>query len=182
MRLTNFLLFFSSIFLWVHCQSDNSQPSASLSKIAVTWKLIKNDVDESGDNRQFAAITLKNEGAIALTNNWTLYFNQLNGPLTGAITESKVAFKHINGDFYSLKPTDGFTLPAGKEKTIEFKGKYWATKKSDAPIGLYAVFTDKNGKASPPQPINNYTVAPFTKKEQVHRLSLIHISEPTRPY
>lgn len=185
MRLTKiFFLLLITLFL-TDCQSDTNQSTKITSEaqaIAVTWKLVKNDVDESGNNFQFASFTLKNEGKTALTNNWTLYFSQLNGPISGKTETGNAEFTHINGDFYKLEPSENFNLPVGEQVIIQYKGAYWATKSSDGPIGLYAVYTKEDGTETEPQPIKDYIIAPFIADEQLHRAPTDKFPIPTNQY
>ncbi len=185
MRLTKFFLLLLVTLLLTNCQPDTNESSKTTSKeqaLAVTWKLTKNDVDESGNNFQFATFTLKNEGKTTLTNNWTIYFSQLNGPITGKTEAGNAEFTHINGDFYKLAPSENFNLPVGEEVIIQYKGNYWATKSSDGPIGLYAVYTKEDGTETEPQPIKDYIIAPFIADEQLNRTSADKFPIPTNQY
>jgi len=187
MRLTNFFLtVFLTIFL-VSCQTDSSKEKANPTQnqtnaIAVTWKLVKNDVDESGNNRQFASFTLKNEGHAPLTNNWAIYFNQISGPIPGNTETGDAIMTHINGDFYSLKPAESFNLPVGEQIVIDYKGANWASKSSDAPLGIYSVFTKADGSEGEPTPITDYIIAPFITEAQVHRAPTDKFPIPTNEY
>jgi len=185
MRITNFFLSFLMLILLISCQSDTNQQTAgnaSSNALAVTWKLLKNDVDESGNNRQFASFTLKNEGKSTLTNNWAIYFSQINGPIPGKTTTGNATLEHINGDFHRLLPTETFSLAAGEKVVIQYKGANWATKSSDGPIGVYAVFTNEDGTNTEPQPIKDYIIAPFVAEEQLNRAPTDKFPIPTNQY
>jgi len=185
MRITNFFLFFLLSTFLISCQSDNNpskKGQLSNNALAVTWKLIKNDVDETGANRQFASFTLQNEGKTTLTDNWAVYFSQINGPIPGNTETGNAKLIHINGDFYSLEPTDNFSLAAGEKVVIEYKGANWATKDSDAPLGIYAVFTKEDGTNTEPQLIKDYIIAPFVAEEQLHRAPTDKFPIPTNEY
>ena len=186
-RLTNFFLSILVASFLVSCQTDTNQQQSTKKQnqtntIAVTWKLIKNDVDESGNNRQFATFTLKNEGKAPLTNNWAIYFNQISGPIPGNTATGNAKMEHVNGDFYSLKPTETFNLPVGEKVIIEYKGANWASKNSDAPLGIYAVFTNTDGSEGEPMPIKDYIIAPFVAAEQINRAPTDKFPIPTNEY
>ena len=187
MRLIKVLFFLIITIFLVSCQSENSQQKTiqhpnQTNAIAITWKLIKNDIDESGSNRQFATFTLQNEGKTTLTNNWAIYFNQISGPVPGKTATGNAKMVHVNGDFYSLRPAENFSLLAGEKIVIEYKGANWATKSSDAPLGIYVVFTNEDGKETEPQPIKDYIIAPFIADEQLHRAPTDKFPIPTNEY
>jgi len=186
MRLTN-LLFLFVVFLFANCQSDSKSAKDEMStnladQLSVNWTLIKNDIDEDKNNRQFAFFTLQNNGTQPLTNNWALYFNQISGPITGDSETGNAKLKHINGDFYSLKPQDDFNLAAGESVDIKYRGANWAIKDSDGPAGLYAVFLDEEGQEVASQPVKNYTITPFSKAAQLNRMPNDKFPIPTNEY
>ena len=186
MRLTN-LLFLLVIVLFTSCQSDSKSTTQGITtnladNLSVNWTLIKNDVDENKNNRQFAFFTLQNNGTKPLTNNWALYFNQISGPITGDSETGNAELKHINGDFYRLKPKDDFSLAAGESVDIKYKGANWAIKDSDGPAGLYAVFMDEDGKEMASQIVKNYTTTPFSKAAQLNRMPNDKFPIPTNEY
>ncbi len=183
MRLTNFFLSSLIIIILGSCQMETKQEKiAETNAIAITWKLIKNDVDESGSNRQFATFTLKNDGQTPLTNNWAIYFNQISGPVPGVAETGNVEMVHVNGDFYSLKPNENFNLPVGEKVVINYKGANWASKNSDAPLGIYVVFTEADGTEGEPTPIKDYVIAPFVGEEQINRAPTDKFPIPTNEY
>ncbi len=186
MRLST-LLFLLTALLFTNCQSDSKTANEGITtnladQLSVNWTLIKNDIDEDKQNRQFAFFTLKNNGAKPLTNNWALYFNQISGPITGDSETGNAELKHINGDFYSLKPKADFNLSVGESIDIKYKGANWAIKDSDGPAGLYAVFLDENGKELATQPVKNYTITPFAKAAQLNRMPNDKFPIPTNEY
>ena len=132
MRLIYFLIFFICTFL-LACPSSTEMELAGTNTnfnktISINWKLIKNGVDEAKNNRQFAIFTIKNNGKKTMKNNWTFYFNQVNGPITGMSQSGNALLTHINGGFFSVQPTENFSLAAGKEVDIEYRGANWAIK------------------------------------------------------
>lgn len=185
--MTKFFYFILIATLFINCQTDSTHQQSTKTQnhtnaLAVTWKLVKNDVDESGANRQYASFTLKNEGKSPLIKNWAIYFNQINGPIPGKVQTGNVEMIHVNGDFYSMRPTKNFNLPVGEQITIEYRGANWASKSSDAPLGIYAVFANEDGSEGKPMPINDYVIAPFISKEQIHRAPTDKFPIPTNEY
>lgn len=187
MRLTKLLFSLFIITLSISCQEDRpatktNSTTDAIQNIHVSWELVKNDVSESGSNQQTAIFKIKNNGDTPLKDNWAIYFNQISGPIAGKTSTGNGEMRHINGDFYSLNPSKNFNLPQAEEVTFQYQGANWATKKSDAPSGLYIVFRDKNGKELAPEYIKSYQIAPFVKDEQLNRAPTDKFPIPTNEY
>lgn len=184
MRLTN-LFFLLIILLTFGCKSEPKiqTDSGVLSALNFEWELIKNYKDDKGNFRQQAVFTVENNGTKPIEGNWTLYFNQVSGPVTGKTESGNGQLTHINGGYFSLQPTASFTNLLPKEKvTFTYQGANWAIKNSDAPAGLYATLTNEKGKEGEPISIKNYKIVPFTKKEQLARMETDKFPVPTNEY
>ena len=66
-----------------------------------------------------------------------------------------VHIEHINGDFFRMAPKDKFSLDPGETIEIPFEGEAWMIKKSDAPSGVYFVYTDTEGNEISKVPVLN---------------------------
>ncbi|UFH52991.1 family 20 glycosylhydrolase [Spirosoma sp. KNUC1025] len=146
------------------CQRSDSKAG----KVAVTWELLTNFTDTpNGFKAQF---TLRNNSSEVLTNaNWALFFNMSPRPILPAKTPQTATVQHINGDWYKLIPNDGFRLEPGATATIDYEGTEAVNKVTDAPLGLYFVFYNKEGKEENIVQVANYTIRPFSRKEQIVR-------------
>ncbi|RRB07625.1 family 20 glycosylhydrolase [Larkinella rosea] len=152
---------FAVVFLLNSCKSSEKETG----QIAVSWELVTNFTDvENGFEARF---TLANHGNDALTDkNWALFFNMSPRPIIPAKTAQSATVQHINGDWYKLTPNAGFALAPGDSTEIRYAGTEAVIKHTDAPMGLYFVFYDKDGKEENIVQVGNYTVLPFARKEQ----------------
>jgi hexosaminidase len=78
-----------------------------------------------------------------------------------------VTIQWINGDFYVMRPKEGFRLPPGGEIEVTYTGSDAMIKETDAPLGLYSIIRDDG--TSRAYPVRRYSVAPFTEPDQINR-------------
>ena len=134
--------------------------------IAVTWKLETNFAEGGGHRATFS---IRNDSDVELTDdNWALYWNMAPREVDQASITAPVTIEWISGDFYRMRPAEGFLLPPGAEITITYRGGWAVIKESDAPVGLYVVLQSADGSAEP-YPIENYVIAPFEGPDQINR-------------
>lgn len=161
------LLLFGAILL-AGCQNAEQKSGDSPAGIQVSWELISNFTDvKTGFDARFV---LKNVNEEVLDDrNWALFFNMSPRP----ILENKVAqpanIEHINGDWYKMVPNKGFSLKPGDSLVIQYTGTEGVIKETDAPLGLYFVFYDENGKEKRIAQVEDFKLIPFTRKEQMLR-------------
>jgi hexosaminidase len=165
MTTTRSLVLLTIPFVLGSAPRDARGPVPSLD-LAVVWNLETNFVDGGG---HYATFTIRNQGDIALTDdNWTLYWSMAPREVDQASIAAPVTIEWISGDFYRMRPTEGFRLPPGAETTIRYRGGWAVIKESDAPVGLYVVLEGADGNAQP-YPIDSYVIAPFEGPEQIDR-------------
>ncbi|GAB4000700.1 family 20 glycosylhydrolase [Spirosoma daeguense] len=161
-------------FLWLvvfaginSCQRTDKS-TESTSQLDVSWELVNNfTAVKDGFEARF---TLTNKSDKELTDsNWALFFNMSPRPILPTKTSQPATVQHINGDWYKLVPTKGFSLKPGASTEIRYEGTEAVTKVTDAPLGLYVVMYDKDGKEESIAEIASYTIKPFTRKEQMLR-------------
>ena len=133
--------------------------------ISVTWELKSNfAVDGKTCMMEFA---FTNHGKKALgSNNWTLYFTQMNSPVVPNDDFSVARVEHINGYFYRLVPNKNFYLKPRATLNVSYCFESNFGRESDAPCGLYFVFHEKTPRQTI-VPVNRYTVLPFVREEQL---------------
>ena len=169
MKLTYLLIGFTLLSL-LACQTDSSSDNTQKAPVSIHWELIKNGSNEAGEQRQLARYTIKNTSGQSLSNNWTIYFNQVNEPIVDSVLQNGLTLAHINGDFLKIYPAPNYTeLAAGETVVLEYEGRNWSIKNSDRPKGMYFVRKDSEGRETTPLPIKDYTYAPFIASKQVHR-------------
>lgn len=134
--------------------------------LEVTWRLETNFAEGGGHRAQF---TIRNNSGVELTSaNWELYWNMAPRAVDPESITAPVTIEWINGDFYVMKPKDGFSLPPGEQIEIGYTGSYAMIKKTDAPAGLYSVLYEENGSYRL-YPVLHYSIAPFDSPDQINR-------------
>lgn len=160
------------------CSKVSEKTLTGKSQIQVTWKLVTNFTDR-GDAFD-AYFNLTNDGETALTDkNWALFFNMAPRPIIANKTPQAARVVHINGDWYKLVPEKGFSLAPGEFTQIWYSGTEGVIKESDAPLGLYIVYYDKDGKEERLEQIVDYTIEPFTERQQILRGTVDSLRMPT---
>ena len=132
-----------------------------------------------GEEQFRAELIITNQSSFNLKNNWSIYFNFLRKISPNSISK-EFQIEHINGDFFSLKPTQYFnSLSPGEKIKITFTASFWAIKKIDAPTGFYIVYHDEKGKELKPQALPLLSIGSFSRPEQVVRTIYDKIPVPT---
>jgi hexosaminidase len=132
--------------------------------LSVSWRLIDNLPDE----RFKSEIILRNDGEIALANDWALYFNCERKLLPESIGKD-FDLARINGDLYVLRPTPSSKpMAPGERRAVPLEGSLWAINISDAPSGFYIVLDEKSGQPSEPISLP-LDVEPFPEAAKLHR-------------
>jgi hexosaminidase len=155
--------------LWACSDKDNKEDMVPKEgDIQVSFELVSNDIAES--TKFLSKFILKNNSPIVLgSSGWTMYFNMVTRlPIAESIPDM-VRIEHVNGDFFRMAPTEKFKLEPGETIEIPFEGEAWIIKKSDAPSGVYFVYTDVEGNEISRVPVNDIEILPFTKPEQINR-------------
>lgn len=154
------------ILLLFSCTSPQSKLSDE--KIEVIYELIHNPVQESANAK--ASFTIINHGERTLgSSNWLLYFNMLPRTIIPSADTAFADIMHISGDWYKIVPRNNFILTRDSSISIYFEFDGFQIKKSDAPVGLYFVFYDQDGREKEIIPVTNYIIMPFTRPEQIKR-------------
>jgi len=161
-----FGLFFTLLTWQCKYQAKSVTDFPDENEIVVSWELISNTVSEQ--TYYSSAFTIENQSQYKLGNTgWSMYFNQSPRTIIPGSVSKEAQIEQINGDFYRMFPTEFFALDPGKSITISFKCRGWLIKKTDAPLGLYFVYTDTIGKELARIPVPNYTIKPFTNLEKI---------------
>lgn len=159
----NFQLLFLITLISLNWRCVNEKSTADVS---LEWELISNDIGENAGCR--AAFTLTNSSSDVLgSSGWTIYFNQTNRKIQKV--EGNATIEQIKGDFYRLSPSENFELQPGESTTITYELSAWLIKESDAPHGVYLVKTDESGNDISSVLIDNYSIKPFERPEQLNR-------------
>ena len=135
--------------------------------LSISWEMIENNVNN--ENKFKSKFVLVNKGKDVLdASNWAIYFNfgrkLKNEPVTG-----KVSVSHVNGDLFKISPLTGFKLKGGDSVSISFMSSYWVINESDAPTGIYIVFSEPYGGKELKSSMLPYVIKPFLKEVQYKR-------------
>jgi hexosaminidase len=165
----------------ISCNSSatlEKQDARHAQQLFIEWELISNQVAD--EPRCRSIFQIRNEGDRALSDhNWAIYFNQDAGNVIPGSVTGNAQLSRLGGDFYCLSPDAGFELPPGEEITIEADHRRWLIKEDQAPLGIYIVFMDEDGKERSRHAIPNYTIRPFTRPEQLNRFTVDQTPDPT---
>lgn len=135
--------------------------------IKVGWELRTNFPEST--YKSIAEFTIENKGEKLNDNNWALFFSLAPSLVTSLDKNKQIDIEHINGDWYRIFPKKGFYLAPGKKVTFQYGSNRHVVKEVLAPMGLYIVFYDKNGKQNRIANIKDFTIHPFSRKEQMLR-------------
>lgn len=172
MKPSVFLLLIPLLVALYSCQQSTTETTnkttTTSQALSVRWELVSNLTDEPGVFE--AKFTLTNPSSTAISGkNWALFFNMSPRPIQPNKTPQQATVKHINGDWYTLIPESSFSLEPGQSIDISYRGKEGVIKETDAPLGLYVVWYDSQGKEENIVQVSDYQITPFTRPEQLNR-------------
>ncbi|HRO47399.1 family 20 glycosylhydrolase [Agriterribacter sp.] len=159
------LLLAFTIFISCNEQATTIK-QGDIAAIGMKWELVSNFTDSG----YTARISLINKKEQELTDkNWAIFFSIAPSSLLQPEQPQPARLEHLNGDWYKLSPNTGFSLPAGDSIDIIYKATEARIKETDQPLGIYIVFYDGEGKEERVAKIDDYTLIPFTRREQLLR-------------
>jgi hexosaminidase len=171
-------LYFVVLLLLASCNSSGKITKDEAQKIKVSWKLNSNFIEPAGSFS--AQFTLKNNSGIILDgSNWAMFFNMSPRPIHSNKTPEPAIIEHINGDWYKMIAAKDFKLSPGDSIVIQYSGTEGVIKETDAPVGLYFVFYDEDGKEAEIAEVKDYVLEPFTTEEQILRGKMDRYKVPT---
>jgi hexosaminidase len=158
-------LFLFALLCIAGCKKSGEISKEQAEKIGASWKLVSNFIEPQGSFE--ARFTIKNGSDFTLDgSNWKLFFNMSPRPIHSNKMPQPAIIEHINGDWYKMNAAKDFKLSPGDSVTITYTGTEGVIKETDAPMGLYFVFYDQEGKEKDIVQVADFTVEPFLTKEQ----------------
>lgn len=147
---------FFTIFFTVISLHGFTQKTFNAKNLAVKWRLIKNDFQDSEKSR--AVFTLTNKSSISFpSSHWTIYFNS-SREIDTQVTNG-VNIMHVNGDIYKIAPTTDFiALKKNDSIQINYSSNGLTLNRSAVPSGLYIVW---DNEAENGFPLSSFTAEPF---------------------
>jgi hexosaminidase len=146
--------------------SCSLQKSSNTDNIFISWEVISNTSAEQPKSK--CVFIIENKGKNEFVGNWQLYFSQTPRKVFESPTNTHGIIEHLSGDWYRLVPQNTISIKPYEQIKIYYETEYWFIKESDAPSGLYFVFTDNRGEESISS-VQNYTILPFNRPEQILR-------------
>lgn len=132
--LTGFLLVLMFAF---SCQSKSVDFNSS--DISLSWQLEQNQI--SPEQFHQAKFLLTNNGDQPLKPDWEIFFNTIFLSVNPDVLDSLVSIEHLSGDFFRIKPKNGFpVLEKGENYSFSYSSDNFLLKNSHTPTGLYIVF------------------------------------------
>ncbi|ULQ50863.1 family 20 glycosylhydrolase [Flavihumibacter fluvii] len=152
----------------IGCNAPGPVAESTPADIKVSWQLVSNFAEPG--NTIEAKFIFRNDGDVALGDTaWAMFFNiSPRTPLANK-TEQPATVSHINGDWYKLTPNKGFLLKPGGTLEVNYRAEDFVIKETDAPLGMYIVYYEADGKEKKIVELGDATVIPFTTKEQMLR-------------
>jgi hexosaminidase len=134
--------------------------------ISISWEVLSNTSEDLPTSK--CIFTIENKGKYEMVGNWQLYFSQSPRKIVNTQSVSNGEVEHISGDWYRIVPKSGLIIKPKEQIKIFYETEYWYIKESDAPSGLYFVYTDNNGEETIYE-IQDFTIQNFERPEQVLR-------------
>ena len=129
----------------------------NVADLRITWQVVDNNYQNK--NQALTALIITNSGHEVLpAGGWKFYFNSGRGFSEHAVSNN-AKINQVNGDLYSITPTDGFKeLKPGASTRIEYVNDDPVVNATDAPEGLYLVWDAQPEKG---YSITSFTVEPY---------------------
>ena len=176
-RIINIAMFSALIFLISNCTKQESKNLIEDMNIKLSWGVITNMLVGKSSCR--AVFTIQNKSNQTLGNSgWAIYYSQSPREIANT-ANAKAIVKHISGDWFTIIPTQGFSLAPEEKLTVHYDLSHYLIKETDAPLYPYIVRYDENGNETSIEKISDYTILPFEKSEQINRGSNDFVPIPT---
>lgn len=161
-----FMLMLYLLMVWGFSNCQSKKEDGKPAKIVVRWEAVTNFTEDP--DKSEAQFVLINQGETLNDQNWALFFSK-SPVLVESSEEGLLHIEHLNGDWFKISPRAGFNLTQGDSVQLNYRAIGHYIKYSDAPMGMYMVFYEKDGTVSRIAPINHLEIAPFSRREQLLR-------------
>ncbi|MFL3045388.1 MAG: family 20 glycosylhydrolase [Candidatus Neomarinimicrobiota bacterium] len=166
-RFVNIVISGTLLLCNIGCAKQETENKSMDMNIKLTWTVITNMV--GGESSCRAAFTIQNNANQTLGNSgWAIYYSQSPRDITNA-PDAKATIKHISGDWFTIIPTQSFSLAPKEQVTVHYDLSHYLIKETDAPLYPYIVHYDNNGNETSFSRITDYKILPFVKPEQINR-------------
>ena len=141
---------------------------ASGARLQMRWELLRNEyTPQMPQGRAQARMILTNNDSAPLpASGWTLYFNSMDGVVTGPVT-GDLRMEQVSGNLFRLLPQPGFAgLAPGQTINIDYYHPQPIIKMARAPIGPYLVY---DAQPDIGMAIGDFALLPVTRPEQLDK-------------
>jgi hexosaminidase len=147
--------------------------AAAPEPIKMRWEVLRNEATAQGERSKARLSVTALRGQSLPAQGWSLYFNCMEGVITGPLPGHLVLEKVVGGSLFRVRPTAGFKgLPAGRTLNIDYDYPGLTIKMARAPVGPYLVFDAAPDVA---YAINDFQLQLPTRPEQLKRPAGQHV-------
>ncbi|WP_229258355.1 family 20 glycosylhydrolase [Duganella rivi] len=121
--------------------TEASAEATAAAPVKLRWEIVRNEVAGQGGRTKARLSVTALRGQPLPAKGWSLYFNCMDGLVTGALPGNLVLEQVVGGSLFRVRPAAGFKgLPAGRSLNIDYYYPNLAIKMARAPVGPYFVF------------------------------------------
>ena len=109
--------------------------------VKVRWEILRNELGAQGGRSKARLSVTPLRGQSLPAQGWSLYFNCMDGIVTGPLPGNLVLEKVVGGSLFRVRPAAGFKgVPAGRTLNVDYDYPNLLIKMARAPVGPYLVF------------------------------------------
>jgi len=151
----SFLIILMAVTFVKATAKPKDEPKFNAHDLSITWEALQNDYQNH--EQSLNAITITNNGKSTFpASGWKMYFNSARMVASATVT-GNATISFVNGDLFSLTPTNTFTdIKPGESVVIKFVDEEPVVTLTDGPEGFYVVWDT--------QPDKGYNTGAFTIK------------------
>jgi hexosaminidase len=111
------------------------------------WEVLRNEAGPQGERTKARLSLTMPSGQALPAQGWSIYFNCMDGIVTGPL-DGNLVLETVSGGLFRVRPAPGFKgVAAGRRLTIDFYYPNLVIKMARAPSGPYLVFDAKPDEA-----------------------------------
>jgi hexosaminidase len=140
--------------------------AASAAQVSMRWEVLRNEFGAQGARTKARLSVTALPGQALPAKGWSIYFNCMDGVVTGPL-EGNLVLEQVGGGLFRVRPAEGFRgLAAGRRLNVDYYYPNLVIKMARAPAGPYLVFDAKPDEAIA---IDDFKQLLPTRPEQLKR-------------
>jgi len=140
--------------------------AASPAQVSMRWEVLRNEFGAQGGRTKARLSVTALPGQTLPARGWSIYFNCMDGVVTGPL-EGDLVLEQVGGGLFRVRPTEGFKgLASGRRLDVDYYYPNLVIKMARAPVGPYLVFDAKQDEAIA---IDDFKQLLPTRPEQLKR-------------